>query len=91
MKYVAMGPLKELIRKFASEVEESALKYIESKDFKKSSYNDYTAEELLDAIRDEDHEGTRAALVCLFHYKLKHRYYQSLEEKQHFTRFKGES
>ena len=90
MKYVAMDPLKNLIREFAKELEESALKFVDSKGFKQSTYNDYTADQLLDTIKNEDHEGIRAALVCLFHYKLKDRFYQSLAEKQHFQRFKGE-
>lgn len=89
MKYVAAGSLKDLIREFTKELEESALKFVDSKDFKNSTYNDYTAEQLLDTIKNEDHEGIRAALVCLFHYKLKDRFYQSSAEKQHFTRFKG--
>lgn len=89
MKYIAMESLKNLIHKFCQEVETAAIKYAESSEFKKSPYNDYTAEQLLDAIMNEDHEGVRATLVCLLHYKMMDRFYQTVEEKQHFMRFKG--
>lgn len=89
MKYVAMGQYKDLIRKFCNELEHAAIKYVESKDFKGSTYNEYTAEQLLDTIRDEEDEGIRTALVCLFHYKLLTRFHQSVAEKQHFAKFKG--
>jgi len=90
MKYIAMRSFKELILKFCEELEEGAIKYAESKEFKNSAYNEYTADQLLDAARDEDNEAVRAVLVCLFHYKLMDRFYQSREEKEHFKRFKGE-
>lgn len=89
MKYVALGPFKELISEFCQELEKSAIKYAESKEFKNSEYNEYTANELLEAITNEDREEVRATLVCLLHYKLIDRFYQSSAEKQHFIRFKG--
>jgi hypothetical protein len=90
MKYIAMNPFKDLIRKFCQELEKSAIKFVESKEFKNSIYNELTADELLDTIMQEDREDVRAVLVCLLHFKLMERYYQSSEEKQHFKRFKGE-
>ncbi|MEN9919943.1 MAG: hypothetical protein RL662_2379 [Bacteroidota bacterium] len=89
MKYIAMGPFKDLIKEFCKELEKSALKYATSQEFKTSEYNEYTANELLEAITNEDREEVRATLVCLLHYKLIDRFYQSSAEKQHFTRFKG--
>jgi hypothetical protein len=90
MKYLAMNPFKDLIRKFCQELEKSAIKFADSKEFKKSIYNDLTADQLLDTIMQEDREDVRAVLVCLLHYKLNERFYQSSAEKQHFKRFKGE-
>jgi len=89
MKYIAMNPFKELIRKFCKEVEMGALKFVESPEFKKSVYNELTADELLDTIMQEDREDVRTVLVCFLHFKLMDRFYQSSAEKEHFTRFKG--
>lgn len=89
MKYIAMGPFKDLVREFCQDLEKSAVKYADSKEFKNSQYNDYTAHDLLDCISNEDREEVRAVLVCLLHYKLNDRFYQSSAEKAHFQRFKG--
>ena len=89
MKYIAMTQFKELVLEFCQELEKSAIKYVESKEFKTSQYNEYVAHDLLDAIMNEDREEVRVVLNCLLHYKLQDRFYQSSAEKEHFRRFKG--
>ncbi len=89
MKYIAMTQFKELVLEFCQELEKSATKYVESNEFKTSQYNEYVAKDLLEAIMNEDREEVRVVLVCLLHYKLQDRFYQSSAEKEHFRRFKG--
>ena len=87
MKYVGLQSLKDLIRKYNDEVKEFALKYVESKEFRQAKYNDMTARQLLRVISNEDHEGKRAALICLLNYKMDKKIYVTMSEKRHFHKF----
>jgi hypothetical protein len=84
-----MVAYKILIRTFCKDLENAAIKYVESKEFKNSPYNNYTAFELLEAINTELHEEKRAALLCLLNYKLERKFFMSHDERKHFQHFKA--
>jgi len=70
-----MISFKILIEEFCDELKRKSIKYVESKEFKKSEYDHYTAIDLVEAINNEEHEEKRAALTCLLHYKIEHRFF----------------
>ena len=75
MRYVAMIPFKGLFREYCAQLEKQGIKYIESKEFKKSEYDHYSSYDLLEAINNEDSEERRAVLTCLLHYKIEHKFF----------------
>jgi len=69
MKNVAMIPFKLLVKEYIVELSVATMEYIQSDEFKKSEYDLYSEADLIDAIKNEEFDNKRLALVCLLHYK----------------------
>lgn len=93
MKYIYFPDLKVLFEEMCDQIKEKGIEFLESKEFKKSDYNNYTARQLLEIINQEDREEKRAALLCFLHYKMNRvkkntlGLYTSQDERRHYEIF----
>jgi hypothetical protein len=77
MKDIQMVEFKRGMKNYLEAITKCSIAYINSEEFRKSQYDLYSAEDLNEAIKNEERDEVKHALVFLFHYKAERKLFKS--------------